>query len=160
MIMASSREAVFYVEINKFRYSPIEYMDTYNVPVACTSPLDKSYKPLSISSDLESSSAFQASTMSLNECSEITHDTCDLYCDRFPSCSYLDRISSFLSGENHDNITEILTKGPNNPYHVFHWFLASEGHCEHMISPDVNSMGANFTRIDKNIFVVDFAYIF
>ena len=151
---------VFYDEIQRFRHSPVAYLQNHtDVVVRCTSPLDESYRPLRIVDALQNSSSFHAWTLSTNACADISHDTCPLYCDQFDSCSYMDRIDRFLQGTNHHNTLEILIKGPKNPYKIFHYFLGSQPHCDHMLNCHINSMGASFSRIDKNIFVADFAYI-
>ena len=151
---------VFYEEINRFRYSPLAYQQNHtDVVVRCTSPLDESYHPLWIMEALQNSSSFQAWTLSTNACTVISHETCPLYCVQFDSCSYIDRIDRFLQGINHHNTLEILIKGPKNPYKIFHYFLESQPHCDHMLNCHINSMGASFSHIDKNVFVADFAYI-
>lgn len=151
---------VFYQEINRFRHSPVAYQQNHtDVVVRCTSPLDESYHPLSVVEALQNSSSFQAWTLSTNACTDISHDTCPLYCDQFDSCSYMDRIDRFLQGMEHHNTLEILIKGPKNPYKIFHYFLESQPHCDHMLNCHINSMGARFSRVDKNVFVADFAYI-
>lgn len=150
---------VFYEEINTFRHSPIAYQQNHtDLVVRCSFPLDETYPPLQVVEALENSSYFQAYTLSMKDC-PISHETCDLYCDLFPSCSYMDRIGSYIGSTTHHNILEILIQGPKNPYKIFHHFLASEPHCNHMINPHINSMGAYFHRIDRNVFVADFAYI-
>ena len=151
---------VFYDEINRFRQSPIAYQQNHtDVVVRCTSPLDESYRPLIITGALQNSSSFQAWTLSTNACADISHDTCPLYCGMFDSCSFTNRIDRFLQGLNHHNTLEILIKGPKNPYKIFQYFLGSQPHCDHMLNCHINSMGASFSREDKNVFVADFAYI-
>lgn len=152
---------VFYNEINKFRSFPIAYkQNNTDLIIRCSGPLDEIYQPLQVVEALENSSYFQASTISMNECPIVSHETCDLYCHQFgDSCSYLDRIEWFLGGTINHNILEILIKGPKNPYKIFQYFLESEAHCNHILNCHINSMGASFSHIDKNIFVADFAYI-
>lgn len=153
-------EDVFYQEINRFRHSPVAYQRNHtDIAVRCTSPLDESYRPLIIVGALQNSSAFQAWTLSTQECVDISHDTCPLYCDSFESCSYTDRIDRFLQGIEHHNTLEILIKGPKNPYKIFQYFLESQPHCDHMLNCHINSMGASFSHVDKNVFVADFAYL-
>jgi len=151
---------VFYQEINTFRHSPSAYQKNHpEIVVHCSSPLDESYQPLRVDEALQNSSYFQAWTLSLQECPEISHDTCLSYCHQFQSCSYMDRIDQFLQGIKHHNTLEILIKGPKNPYTIFQYFLQSQPHCDHMLNCHINSMGASFSRVDKNVFVADFAYI-
>lgn len=151
---------VFYEEINRFRHSPIAYQRNHTeVVMRCTSPSDESYPPLRVVEALQNSSFFQAWTLSTDACVEISHNTCPLYCDRFDSCSYMDRIDRFLQGMAHHNTLEILIKGPKNPYKIFQYFLGSQPHCDHMLNCHINSMGASFSHVDKNVFVADFAYI-
>jgi len=152
---------VFYQEINKFRNLPIAYrQNNSNVVIRCSGSLDETYPPLQFVEELENSSYFQASTLSSNECPVISHETCDLYCHEFGgSCSYMDRIEWFLQGKPNHNVLEILIKGPKNPYKMFQYFLESEAHCNHILNCHINSMGASFSHIDKNVFVADFAYI-
>lgn len=152
---------VFYDEINRFRQSPRLYQhDHPGVVVRCFSPLDETYPPLRVEEALLNSSHFQAWTLSSNkECPVVSHETCPPYCGMFGSCSTTDRIAHFLQGRDHHNILEILILGPKNPYKIFQHFLASQPHCDHMLNSHINSMGASFVHMDKNIFVADFAYL-
>lgn len=151
---------VFYEQVNKFRNSPRAYQQNHtDVVVRCSSPLDEFYLPLQMIGALENSSCFQALTLSRNKCVAISHETCPFYCGQFKSCSYLDRMEWFLQGIEHHNSLEILIKGPQNPYKIFHYFLESEPHCNHMLNGHINSMGASFSRVDKNVFVADFTYV-
>lgn len=150
---------IFYQEINKFRHSPTAYQKNHtDVSVRCSAPLNEYYHPLFVSDALENSSCFQAWTLSTREC-EISHDTCDRYCDEFGSCSHTDRMARFLQGIDYHNPLEILIRGPKNPYKIFYDFLESGPHCDHILNCHTNSMGASFSHTDKNVFVADFAYL-
>lgn len=151
---------VFYEEVSQFRKSPNAYQEQHkDVVIRCTYPMGVSYPPLQISEALENSSYFQSWTLSTHDC-PISHETCYLYCHMFgESCSYIDRIGWYLQNTEYHNILEILIKGPKNPYNLFYYFLGSEPHCNHILNPFINSMGATFSHTDKNVFVVDFAYI-
>lgn len=160
MVRGDWHQDVFYEEINIFRHSPRQYQQNHtDVVIRCSGPLDEAYQPLRVAEALQNSSSFQAWTLSTKECPDISHDTCFLYCDLFSSCSYIDRIGRFLQDVEHHNILEILIKGPKNPYKMVHYFLGSQPHCDHILNSHINSMGAGFSRIDKNVFVADFAYI-
>lgn len=153
-------QEVFYHEINQFRKDPLLYQKNHtDLVVRCTVPLDETYPPLQVVSILQESSSFQASTMASNECFVITHDTCPNYCWHFGTCSFQDRMDTFLRNTRHHNPLEIMIKGVKDPYKIFYQFLNSEPHCNHILNCHINSMGASFIRIDKNIFVADFVYI-
>lgn len=157
-VIANWHQDVFYEEVNRFRHSPIAYQRNHtDVPVRCSAPLDENYPPLRISGALENSSYFQAWALSSRECA-VSHDTCDLYCDEFGSCSHTDRVARFLQGIDYHNPLEILIAGPKNPYTIFYYFLGSAPHCDHILNCHINTMGAGFSHIDRNVFVADFAY--
>lgn len=150
---------VFYEELNTFRMSPIAYQQNHpEVVIHCSFPLDETYRPLNILDELQNSSSFQARTVSQKEC-VVTHETCDLYCIQFGTCSYIDRINYFLQNIQHHNVLEILISGPKDPHQIFYYFLGSEPHCNHMLNAHINSVGASFSHIDRNVFVADFCYV-
>lgn len=151
---------VFYDEINRFRQSPIVYQhDHPEIVVRCSSFLDETYSPLRVEEALQNSSYFQALTISSNACPVVSHETCPPYCHQFGDCSSTNRVSWFLQGRNYHNILEILIQGPKNPYKIFHHFLESQPHCDHILNTHINAMGSSFVHTDKNIFVADFVYI-
>lgn len=151
---------VFCDEINKFRSCPADYLLEHpDIRPRCSKTLNRQYSPLHVSQLLEDSSYFHADTSSSAQCPIVSHNTCPLYCDRFKSCSFLDRIAWFLHGTNYSNTIEIMILGPKNPYKIFHEFLHSEKHCNHILNEEINSIGCSFVHTDKNIFVADFAYL-
>lgn len=156
---ADWHKEVIYTEINKFRSYPVAYLyDHPNIRCRCSEPLDKHYNLLNVSRNLENSSHFHAETSASEQCPIVSHSTCILYCDRFGGCSFINRIAWFLRGVSHYNHTfEIMMLGPKNPYKIFYEFLHSQKHCNHILNPNINSMGASFAHGNKNIFVADFA---
>ena len=148
-----SLEQSIYEEINSFRANPRKYSSN----IACRTPKDVSFPPLTTLTELEVSSQFQASTLATFDC-PLSHETCPMYCHNFGGCSYLQRVNHFLSNKT-DHIHEILVSGPKRPKKVVELFVASRGHCEHLLDPLINFVGANFTHIDRNVFVIDLAYI-
>lgn len=159
VVAADWHQDVFYQEMNKFRHSPLAYRQEHDIPVQCTAPLDETYPPLQVVKKLENSSYFQALTMSSRDCPVVSHDTCAIYCSQFGGCSFQERADWFLQGVQYHNALEIMIMGPKNPLKIFHHFLNSEAHCDHILNCHINSMGASFAHTDKNIFVADFAYI-
>ena len=156
-----SLEKHMYYEINEFRENPEEYVRKNGWKLSCTVPIDHKYNRLKVVRQLELSSSFQAETCASREC-EISHETCPQHCHRFGgSCSYIDRIKHFVDGDGFhaSNVNEILVSGPKGPHRVLELFIGSPGHCDHILDPNLNAMGANFTHVNRNVFVVDFAYI-
>lgn len=158
-IVSGQHRQVFYEEINKFRRDPRVYQQQHpGLIVRCTSSLDQSYLPLTVEHVLENSSYFQAETMSSNQCPVLTHETCDAYCWKFGGCSFQKRMDWFLHDVPHHNTLEIMIQGPKNPYKIFYSFLGSEPHCNHILNPNINVMGASFVRTDANVLVADLAF--
>lgn len=160
LVCGQTREEVLYQELNLFRKDPLQYSQSNGFRLECTPPIDPSYEQLRVEHNLERSAQFHASTMASWECPVISHETCPAYCHLFhDSCSYEDRIRAFLEPTPSSNINEILIKGPKNPRRIMELFLGSKGHCNHMLDKNINSMGANYTHLQKSVFVVDFAKI-
>lgn len=159
-LVSGQHRQVFYEEINKFRHDPRAYQQQHpGLIVRCTSSLDQSYIPLGVEHVLENSSYFQAETMSSHQCPTLSHETCDAYCWKFGGCQFQKRIDWFLQDVPHySNTLEIMIQGPKNPYKIFHSFLGSEPHCNHILNPNINVMGASFVRTDSNVLVADLAY--
>jgi len=158
-ISSFNRENYFKVMLNMFRSDPLGYKNYFNVDVNCNRPLNAHYDLLYNSVYLDNSSLFQASTLSFDNCSTIDYSTCDLYCQKFnDSCNYKDRINSFLPKDS-QNIFEVFSRGPKQMRSIFNLFLNSPHHCDILLNPDINSVGASFQSNDKNIFVGDFANI-
>lgn len=157
LILAGNIENQFITLVNMFRTDPIGYKTKFNVIVDCQNSLYVSYKILMESEELNNASYFQANTLSYNNCTIISHNTCSLYCNQFQnSCDYYSRIQSFCPSYATE-FAEILTKGPKNIQKIFNLFLDSQGHCDHILLPNIDSIGCSFQRNDKNIFVSEFA---
>lgn len=158
-VVGEWHQDVFYQEINKFRASPTDYQKEHDINILCTVPLEETYPPLKVVQQLENSSYFHASTIASNECPVVSHETCNIFCSQFGSCSFQDRVEWFLHNVPYHNALEIMILGPKDPLKIFHHFLASEAHCNHILNCHINSMGASFVHADRNIFVADFAYV-
>lgn len=160
VMAVTEKEKQMYNEINLFRNDPLGYSRTNNVHVACTLPLTDRYSRLKISPELERSSVFQARTLASFECGQINHQTCPAYCYMFGGdCSHIARMESFLAPKKGREMSEILVMGPKNATKIMGYFLGSTGHCNHILSPKINSMGASFQHVDRNVFVVDLCFI-
>ena len=157
----TSAESIFYRELNLFRASPSAYQHANpGLEVRCSVPLNEVYVPLNVSTLLEGSALFQATTMSSNQCPVVSHETCAPYCAEMGGCGFETRIRYFLGGAiKHHNPLEVLIQGPKNPVKAFHMFLASKEHCNHILNCHINMMGAALVRSDKNILVADLAYV-
>ena len=142
-----------------FRSSPFHFLTTFNLSTACDIRENQHFILLDNDGELDSSSLFQAETLSFQNCSMIGHLTCDLYCHYFNSCDALVRIDSFLT-RGHDNVCEILIKGPQHVMTILYYFLSSREHCEIMINPYINHIGVSYEKHDKSIFVGDVANIY
>lgn len=143
--------------LNLARTNPFEYARNNGITLGC-SPPTKYLQEFWINENLQRSSQFQASTLSFNNCTETSHDTCPLYCHQ--RCYYDDRITSFFPfPQELYNIQEVLTKGPRQPLKILNLLLQSPGHCSILLSNDLNMMGTSFQKNDKNIFVGDFILI-
>ena len=98
-----------YREVNKFRADPRTYCDTLNWDLACVTEMVAPRMPLQVLEELEEASSFQANTMATDECPDISHDTCAAYCYLFgDSCSYDDRVKSFMGVIPFDTVREVL----------------------------------------------------
>lgn len=139
-----------YSLINDFRVAPKRFAQEQGWQPACTRPLTVSYDPLVVLAELEDAAEFQAVTCL--ECGEFTHRTCDRYCSMFGgSCSYVDRINHFV-GSNASYQQEVLTYGPKHPVK---WLVQTQGHCDHILSPDINAMGVAFL---SKLFILSMVY--
>ena len=50
--------------------------------------------------------------------------------------------------------------GPTKPNDVLKFFISSEGHCDQLLNPYLNAVGAYLhLNLNRNVFVVNFAYI-
>lgn len=156
---STNMENEFKFIINMFRSNPLRFVKTFNLSASCNIQIDQHLLMLYNDRDLDQAALFQAKTLSFNNCSQINHLTCNLYCKNFGSCDPFVRINSFLS-KNHDNICEILIKGAQNAMSIFIDFLSSQEHCEIMMNKYVSSIGVSFQKHDKNMFVGVFANIY
>lgn len=147
-----------YDEVNKLREDPWAYIHEMGWSLSCHVPQGASYQPLTVVHELEESSQFQAFTLAHRECA-LSHETCLDYCYLFGGdCSHIQRIQHFLGGRYTQGIlSEVLISGPKKPHRLIELFLKSEGHCKHLLEPSLNSMGANFTHVHRNVFVLDLA---
>lgn len=142
-----------YSEMNAFRLDPLGYAQSRSINLACTEMSPQT--SLDILPELEQESAFQAGTLAMKECEEISHQTCEQYCYLFGgSCSYLDRIQGFVGPYHLCDMREVLIKGAKKPMKIMRLLLESRGHCDHLIRSGLNYMGANITHIDKTLFVM------
>ena len=150
-------ENTFINEINDFRHDPGLYLKKNNLYSACSHVILPTI-PLKYDKKLYNASSFHSLTLSFNNCTDISHETCPLYCNKFNNdCGYEPRIFYFYR-ERYYNVQEILIKGPKNPYKFMKYFLSSNGHCDIMSDPYLNRIGCSFHHNDKNIFVCDFVF--
>lgn len=152
-VPTDSAEGVIYRELNEFRADPSGYATRRGITVSCR---DRSPHPaLEIVTELETAAYFQASTLASKECTLISHATCDQYCHLFGSCSYLDRVRSFVGPDReYTDVGEVLVKGVKNPLRIVEFLLGSQGHCDHINNANRNSMGAALLHVDKTVFVL------
>lgn len=154
----STFEGVIFEELNKCRQNPTVFIEKKGYVLSCNydgAPLE----PFKLIPQLTSLSSFQASTLASNECVEISHDTCSKYCSVFSSCSFYDRVTYFMGNVSYSNPQEVLVKGPKNPLKIVELFLSHEGHCKHILSKDLNAIGATHVKKDKSVSVVTMAYV-
>lgn len=149
---------LFFIHINMYRNNPLAYKNYFHFTDSCddSQPCNILFKD----HHLEKSSLFQASTLSYNNCTEISHKTCPLYLNQFNNNESFDyRIKSFFNETKEINIQgEILLKGSSNITRIFEYFLSSMKHCNMIRNPLSNIIGFNIQHHDKYIFVADFAY--
>jgi hypothetical protein len=145
-----------YSEINTFRSDPIEYANSKRWELACL-PKTVSLPPLSINTDLEILSNFQAITVATSQC-EVAHETCTQFCHLFENCSYISRFNHFISLP-HKNDCEIIVEGKNNVEKIMKTIIGSKGHCEDLLSTNANFMGGTFVHLDKPVFVLTISLI-
>lgn len=156
IVYATTIEETFINEINRFRQDPVSYLQINHFMSECSELIP--VRPLMFDDRLQKSSSFHSMTLSFNNCTEISHYTCPLYCDQFNgNCGYDARIFYFYR-ERYYNPQEILIKGPKKAIKFMKYFLLSEGHCDIMLNPYLNRVGCSFHDNDKNIFVCDFIY--
>lgn len=159
----NTMELQFYLEMTSFRENPVTYAQNNNWQLSCSVKSD-TLCPLRVVTALEVSSLFQASNIGTDECPEVRHATCPTYCHLFEnSCGPTERILWFMNeytdeGYSVRNVSEILIEGPKHVHKIMEIFVESEGHCNHMLDPNINVMGAAFKHNNANIFVADFAY--
>lgn len=151
-------ENIIYEELNKCRQNPTAYVQKKGFALSCN--YDGKYlEPFKLVPQLTNLSFFQASTLASSDCVEISHSTCWKYCYMFSSCSFYDRVQFYMTNVSYLNPQEILVKGPKNPFKVAKLFLQHKGHCEHILSQDLNAIGATHVKQDKSISVVTMAYV-
>lgn len=145
-----------YNEINLFRSNSFEYIRMHpEIHVACQN--SRNLNNLSINTQLEEASKFQATTLSTNECPQISHLTCPKYCALFQSCSHVDRVKYFLDSDlKVIDIEEILIGHVNNFTIIMKAFLSSSMHCSHILNPNFKFIGGSCENIDKKVCVIDF----
>lgn len=148
----------FYRHVNLFRTDPYGYQTLYNITIGCTDTIQPTH-PVYEHPCLVTASWFQSWSQSFANCTHISHQTCPIYCHLFCNdCSYIARFDHYCP-DHDDRIAEILIKGPRQPERIFHEFLRSPHHCNHILQPDFNSIGCTFHDHDYNIFVCDLAYL-
>ena len=128
-----------YNQVNAFRHNPRKYRP------ACPAPNIK-LQDLQINPDLEKAALWQAQ----HQCGRPSHETCAEYCDCFGNkCDHISRIECFTGPAS--NFDEILVQGPRRP---IKYAVASYGHCQRLLSPDINGMGG---AIVGNLFILSLA---
>jgi uncharacterized protein YkwD len=127
-----------YDQINAFRHDPAAYD-----PACGWGSLR--LNDLVVEPALERAAKWQAE----HQCESVSHKTCPEWCHLFGGkCDHITRIKSFTFPNETWNENELLVKGPKRPFkHLIH----SRGHCEHLLSNTVNSMGG---AIVGNLFVL------
>jgi hypothetical protein len=155
--MTAISSDLFLIHINMYRNYPKEYKQYFNITNAnCNDlvPVDALYK----NDELTLSSLFQANTLSFNNCTTISHDTCSLYLARFHNDPrYSTRISSFLGNDSQISIAgEVLAKGLFNIRRIMFEFIRSEPHCYMIRCPYANIIGSSLVKNEKKIFIADF----
>ena len=150
---------LFLIHVNMFRNYPLEYKKYFNIiRTNCNDEqkIDVVYK----SNSLMESSSFQSRTLSFNNCSVISHNTCPLYVAKFHNDpSYSARILSFFNDRDDiDIMGEVLVGGLSNMTKIIKAILNSKPHCEIVRSPYANIIGSSVEKNDKKIFVADIAY--
>lgn len=130
--------AEIYDQVNTLRNDPFSHKTACKRPLA---PLGN----LTVEYDLEKAASWQAQ----HECVPITHHTCPNWCFMFDGkCDHASRIRFFTSPATTENEHELLVKGPKRP---FRYLVNKEGHCRHLLDPDVNAMGG---AIVGNLFIL------
>jgi hypothetical protein len=157
-------ELEFYLEMGLFRRDPVKYAQENHWRLSCDVKSPSPLFPMKVMTALEVSSRFQASNVGTVECPTVSHATCPEYCHLFNnSCGASERILWFMNeymdeGYVVRNTSEILVQGPKRVRKIMELFVESEGHCNHMLDPNINIMGATFKHNNVNIFVANFAY--
>lgn len=132
-----------YNDINAFRQDPLAYYPSchYNkLPLS----------PLHVIPELEQASFWQVT----HTCTPINHNTCPEWCFMFNrSCSHIDRIKHFMFPQQTTNENEVLVKGPKRP---LKHLINKSGHCDKLLSNDVNSMGG---AIVNNLFILSLVWL-
>lgn len=132
-----------YQQVNAFRQNP----EAFNP--SCVSP-PYALPELQILPGLEAASVWQAT----HQCEPITHQTCPQWCSKFNGrCDHISRIKYFMFPNRTSFENEVLVKGPKRP---FKHLVAKEGHCRHMLDPNVNSMGG---AIVGNLFILAMVWL-
>lgn len=156
--LSSPVEDYFYLHVNMVRSDPDLYKRQYGVEILCsTEPVAV---PLLHRHDcLRQGSEFQSWSLSFANCTDITHSTCPLYCDRFGGkCGYQHRFDYFCP--DHNNVfDEILIKGVRRAPRMIREFLRSPIHCDHLMNARIDTIGCSFQRHDRNIFTCDLAQL-
>lgn len=151
-------EDYFYLHVNMVRSDPDLYREQYGVEIRCSDPVGP-LPPLYQHDCLRRGSEFQSWSLSFANCTEITHNTCPLYCHRFGGhCGYINRFDHFCP-EHNVVIAEILIRGPRQAPRMFREFLRSPVHCDHLMDARIDTIGCSFQRHDRNIFTCDVAQL-
>lgn len=132
-----------YNSVNSFRQDPISFS-----PSCIFNKVPR--RPLVILPELEIGAMWQATHL----CEPVTHNTCPEWCFMFNnSCSHVSRIKHFLYPNKTANENEVLVIGPKRP---FKYLVKKVGHCEHLLSQNINSMGG---AIFNNIFILSLVWL-
>ncbi|NDE17071.1 hypothetical protein EBZ80_19295 [bacterium] len=143
----------FYLHVNLFRSDPQRYAREFRQEIACGAVPTRVLFPASC---LEEAAAYQADSVARASC-PISHETCPQDCGRFGGCGYTERLRSFCP--NATAAVEVLSQGPRRVRRILDLFFRSPGHCAHLSRPSADSIGADLTRVDRNVFVADLAFL-
>jgi hypothetical protein len=132
-----------YNEINAFRGNPSLFRPSCVYDVI-------PYTNLTIMPELEIASMWQAT----HQCEPVSHSTCKEWCFMFGGkCDHVNRIKYFTFPSKTVNENEVLVKGPKRP---FLHLVKKIGHCNLLLSNDVNSMGG---AVFNNLFVLALVWL-